>query len=381
MQLAQLRHGRDGGDVGDGVVRQIEHLELGQTDQRIDRLDGAVAERQAREIGEGSDRLQHALRERAAREIQCAECCQRADDAQVKRRGRIVDGEGLKTRKEAQVTEGLRLLGDGELLDLPKLVGHDLVACRFSELLAHSGVHRAVLERDRLDHISDRVARIGRAADKAVCIHRDGNDGRLAAGQRDRAGVEIRRKRREIGRRGEIDRAGSTVRGDIDILAVIAALRRQNRRCRAKRLDGGLHRLVCDAAKHLLGIHELVLRDVCAGKLRIQLDRFGVARDGADQRVLSLGVIPAENIRLCEPAGDGLILRLELLGLPVKGDGAVVAAGLLKAVAPVDQHACGQIFSENKEKQAGADQKRGGQNQQDDISDGVFFHWGRSHSS
>ena len=95
MQLPQLRHGREGHDIRDRVVAQIELFQLGQADQRIDRIDGTAAQRQLRQVGKRPDLLQQALRHSAAREVELPKRRQLADQAQVKSGSRVMDGQRL----------------------------------------------------------------------------------------------------------------------------------------------------------------------------------------------------------------------------------------------------------------------------------------------
>ena len=192
MQLPQLRHGRERHDIRDCVVAQIELFQLGQADQRIDRIDGAAAERQLRQVGKRPDLLQQALRHGAAREVELSKRRQLADQAQVKSGSRVMDGQRLEARKSRQVVQRGHLRRKLQLLDRPKLVGHQAVARGLAELLAHIALQCGVLQRDLLHNVSDRIPRVGSAADKAVVVHGDGDDRRFTALELNGAGVKIR---------------------------------------------------------------------------------------------------------------------------------------------------------------------------------------------
>lgn len=79
-------------------------------------------------------------------------------------------------------------------------------AAVLAEQLTHERVERRILQRDRLDHVADRVAAVSRVADEAVAADGDGHELRFAAAERDRPGVGIRRDGGVILIQGDVDR-------------------------------------------------------------------------------------------------------------------------------------------------------------------------------
>ena len=255
-----------------------------------------------------------------------------------------MDGQRREPGKELQIVKTLYALGERQLADVPQLVRHDGRAGRFAEQFAHIRVERCVLNCDGFDDAAYGVARVGSVAHKPVVPHGDGNDFALTAGKRHRARIGVTRHRWIVGVEDHIDRIGARD-ADFNIFAVIAAFRLNDGRCGAHGVNFALHVVICDAVEHLLGIEQLVLRHIRLRQRQIQPRGVGILRNGAHQRILSLGVVAVFHIRIGQQYRQLIIFRFELCCELIHTDGAVIAPGLVVVLAPVGEYAHREIRS------------------------------------
>ena len=372
MQLLERLQGGQGGEVGDGVVGKVEELQLLQADQGVDVDDGAAGEVQARQLRQGDDGAHRRRRERAAGQVQRAQRRQLGEDRQVHRRAAMVQRERAQAGEVRQILQRGDGIGQVQLLDGPELVRHQRAASRLAEQLTDIAVQPRVRQRDRLHDAADGIAGVDRVAHEAVVRHAQRDDLALARGQGDGAGIDVRLFGREIAVADGVDGALGPGDGDIDVFRIGAALRLDHGCGGAQGVDLGADGVVGDAAEHGLGVKELVLLHVGLGQGDVEVGRVGALRDGVDEGIFGLRIVAASLVSVREPDGKLGVLRGEVHGELVAGDGAAIAAVVIKMIAPVGKHALRQIAAGDKEKVARADQQREDQQDRDQYFQRVF---------
>ena len=115
--------------------------------------------------------------------------------------------------------------------------------------------------------------------------------------------------------------------GHGDVFRKLAALRRQRRRGGTHGVNFGSDGGVVDVVEHLLGVKQLVLRDIGGRELQIQL---GTRRDAerGNQRAFRHGVAAVGDAGVCQCNDVLRVVRIQLDGGGIAADGAGIISGL-----------------------------------------------------